>query len=85
VNGFVNSTNMATLPGKFTIGDPTQDSDAVLLGMVQDDWTGGGQVYDAQRISEGVDSMMRTAETIYPRLLSSPLETFSDTIEFERR
>lgn len=80
IQGQLGYVNLATFAPRFTIGDPTEDSDQVLSVWTQNDWTGGGQIADLNELSDAQRFRHATAETRYPRMLTLPLETVAFSV-----
>jgi hypothetical protein len=77
VLGSVDTTNLAVMQAKFTIGEPNKDSDNMMSVWSQEDWTGGGQVADLNELSDAQRFRHGTIETRYPRIITLPPETTS--------
>lgn len=80
VMGPVDTTNLAVMQPKFTVGEPNKDSDNLMSVWSQEDWTGGGQVAELNELSDAQRYRHATIETRYPRIITLAPETTSYTI-----
>lgn len=80
VQGPVGFVQLATFEPRFSIGDPTMDSDKYLSVWNQSSWTGGGQIEDINESSDLQRFRHGTLETRYPRMLTLPPETITASI-----
>jgi len=74
--GFV---DLGTFDPRFSIGDPSMDSDKYLSVWNQSNWTGGGQIEDLNEASDINRFWWGTADARFPRMLTLPPETLHYT------